>query len=224
MSLVIATSCAATLGGLYAASCFAEVRGIHDWLVPGAQWRTRQAHCVLTFDDGPHVERTPRLLDILAAHGAKAVFFVVGREAKKYPALIRRIAEEGHQLGNHSWTHPWMIRLGRQGIRSEVTRCQEILGMVTGQVPTLARPPYGQKDFRYYRILRDLNLTPILWSRNLRDYWGTSAHVLQTRLARAQPGDILLLHDGDDKARHTLHAVDGWLKTRPAVGLLDVPG
>lgn len=117
-----------------------------------------------------------------------------------------------------------MILLGRRRIRAEIERCQEVLAEISGRLPSLARPPYGQKDFRYYRVLRDLSLTPILWSRNLRDYWGSSATVLQQRLARAQAGDILLLHDGDNKAKHTLHAVDAWLKTRPAVGLLDVSG
>src|SRR4051812_43537194 len=93
--------------GLYAASCFGEVRGLHEWLVPNGVWRTSRPHRVLTFDDGPCPERTPRLLDTLAQWDVKAIFFVVGEAARNQAALVRRMAAEGHVVGNHSWSHDW---------------------------------------------------------------------------------------------------------------------
>lgn len=220
MSLIVAGACAAATGGIYAASCLAEVRGIHDWCVKGAVWRTTKPHIVLTFDDGPHPERTPKLLDVLAEAGVKAVFFMVGSQAKKHPNLVRQVAQQGHQIGNHSWSHPWMIVHSTQAMVTETKRCQDILADLTGQLPRLARPPYGQKDYRYYSVLKQFNLVPVLWSRNIRDYWGSSAHTIQRRLQLCKNGDILLMHDGDDKARHTISAVESWLKSKPRTGLI----
>jgi peptidoglycan/xylan/chitin deacetylase (PgdA/CDA1 family) len=215
----VALTAAAGAAGLYLASAFGEVRGLHDWLVPGAVFRTRHPHAVLTFDDGPDPERTPRLLDTLARASAKAVFFVLGQQAAQHPALIRRIAADGHQLGNHSFSHPWMLPMRRRRIEDEIDRCQAVLADITGAAPTLARPPYGQRDFRYNRVLRSRGLTPVLWSRNLRDYWGTSPENLVARLSRARPGDVLLLHDGDPKAKGTIQAISRWLESSPRIGI-----
>jgi peptidoglycan/xylan/chitin deacetylase (PgdA/CDA1 family) len=220
MSLLIAGSCLATVSVAYGASWFAEIRGIHDWLVPIAMWRNPGPEKVLTFDDGPDPEKTPRLLDVLAAAQAKAVFFVTGEKAEKYPHLVSRIQQEGHRLGNHSWSHPWLVFKRYKTVEEEILRCQQVLTDITGQSPSLARPPYGQKDFRYYQILKKHNLLPVLWSRNIRDYWGSSVDVITQRLNQAKPGDILLLHDGDAKAKNTIPAVAKWLQTRPDVGLL----
>lgn len=201
-------------------SAFGEVRGLYDWLVPGALWRTPHPHRVLTFDDGPDPERTPRLLDVLAAARAPAIFFVLGEQAVKHPALVRRMVAEGHVVGNHSWSHPWMLPMSRARIAEELDRCQAAVADVTGVAPRLARPPYGQRDYRYNQLARERGLTPVLWSRNLRDYYGTDPERLARRLARTRPGDILLMHDGDPKAPHTVDAVERWLRTSPAVGPL----
>jgi len=207
-----------TLALLWSSS-FGEVRGVHDWLVPGAVWRTAQPHRVLTFDDGPDPERTPRLLDVLAAARVPAVFFVLGQQAERHPALVRRMVAEGHGVGNHSWSHPWMLPMSRARIVEELDRCQKVVADITGVPPRLARPPYGQRDYRYNQLARERGLTPVLWSRNLRDYWGTGPERLVRRLERSLPGDVLLMHDGDPKAPHTVEAVERWLRTRPAVGL-----
>ena len=204
----------------YSISWFAEIRGIHDWLVPTAVWRNSCPQKILTFDDGPDPEKTPRLLDLLAFAQVKAMFFVTGENAEKHPQLIRRIAQEGHSLGNHSWSHPWLVTKGRNRIEQEIMRCQQLLTEIAGQAPIFARPPYGQKDFRYYRILKEHNLIPVLWSLNIRDYWGSSVDVIVRRLNRSKPGDILLLHDGDPKAKNTIGAVREWLKTKPDTGVL----
>ncbi|HLL54749.1 MAG TPA: polysaccharide deacetylase family protein [Myxococcaceae bacterium] len=218
--LTVAGLAMAPAAGAYAASAFGEIRGIHDLLVPGAVWTTPKPHVVLTVDDGPHPERTPRLLDVLAARNATAVFFLLGENAKRHPGLVRRIAQAGHEIGNHSWSHPWMLTLGRRRIARELDRCQDILAELTGTVPRLARPPYGQRDYRYNQLARERGLTPVLWSRNLRDYWGSGPEVLVRRLRRAKAGDIVLLHDGDPKAKWTVEAVDAWLASGATVGPL----
>lgn len=215
---LLAGASAAPVAGFYFASCIAEVRGLHDWIRPGAVRRTALPHAVLTFDDGPHPEKTPRLLDALAAAGAKAVFFVVGEEAKRHPGVLKRIAAEGHEVGNHSWSHPCMVWKTGRRMAEEIDRCQGIVGELTGAAPRRARPPYGLKDFRYYGALRKRGLTPVLWSRNIRDYWGSSPATIVKRLSRAQPGDVLLCHDGDPLATGTVEAVEAWLKTRPLLG------
>lgn len=206
--------------GVYAVSCIAEVRGLHDWLVPGAVWRVDAPHVVLTFDDGPDPVRTPRLLDVLAQARARAVFFVVGERVREHPDLVKRMADEGHQIGNHSWSHPFMPRLGRRRIEAEIDRCQEAVREITGTAPTVARPPYGMRDYRYYRVLRERALTPVLWSRNLRDYYGSQPPALVRRLNKSKPGEIILCHDGDPLAPNTAAGIQAWLATQPALGLL----
>ena len=205
---------------VYVASWFAEVRGVHDFIYPGAVWRTRKPHVVLSFDDGPDPERTPRLLDALAASEARALFFVVGTQVERRPDLVQRMAREGHIVGNHSYSHRWLPVQSTRRIEDEIDRCQDAVRAATGSAPVLARPPYGHKDFRYYRVLAERGMTAVLWSRNLRDYYRTSSAVLVRRLARARPGEIVMAHDGDPLAPHTVTAVTEWLKTRPAVGLL----
>jgi endo-1,4-beta-xylanase len=211
----------APFAGAWVASYFGEVRGVHDWLVPsGAVFRASQPHIVLTFDDGPDPAVTPRLLDVLAAAKARAVFFLVGENVERHPALVRRIADEGHVLGNHSCTHPWFIVSSRARIAAELDRCQKLIEDAAGQSAKLVRPPYGQRDWRFNQLARERGLTPVLWSKNLRDYWGSAPEVLVRRLGSARAGDIVLMHDGDPKAKHTVTAVETWLKTGPSVGLL----
>ena len=207
--------------GLYAASWIAEVRGLHDWLVPGAMWRTTHRHIVLSFDDGPDPERTPRLLDVLAAAEVKAVFFVIGKRVAKHPAIVRRMATDGHQIGNHSWSHRWLPGVSAHTLAQQIDRCQRAVEDVTGTAPLLARPPYGMRDFRYYRALAERGMTPVLWSRNLRDYHRAGVGTLLRRLSRAQPGEIVLCHDGDPLAPHTVNAVEQWLDNKPPpIGLI----
>lgn len=206
----------------YAASYFAEVRGIHDLLYPGALWRVAGPHVVLTFDDGPDPVRTPRLLDALAAAGQKAVFFVIGERAERYPALVQRIVREGHQIGNHTQTHPYLPFVSTARLERELDVCQDVIFGIAGSAPRLARPPYGQKDYRYYRALAERGIVPVLWSRNLRDYYRTSAATLLGRLERARPGDIVLCHDGDPLAPQTVDAIIAWLERKPNLGLLPV--
>ena len=220
MDPLIAIALLGTGPALYGVSCLPEVRGLHDWLYPGALFRTDHPHVVLTFDDGPDPERTPRLLDALAAANARAVFFVVGERASQHPKLIERMAREGHQVENHSWSHPWMPIRSTRRIETEVDRCQALIEELTGEAPRFMRPPYGQRDFRLYRVLAEREITPVLWTRSLRDYYHTKPATLVRRLSRARPGDIVMCHDGDPLAPHTATAIETWLGSEPRVGPL----
>jgi peptidoglycan/xylan/chitin deacetylase (PgdA/CDA1 family) len=207
------------------ASTFTAVRGVHDLLVPGARFRTGGPEAALTFDDGPDPEVTPRILDLLAEAGVRASFFVVGERAERHPDLVRRIAQEGHAVGNHSWSHAWLPFCGARRMRAELLRCQELLGDLLGQAPTMIRPPYGARDVRVYRLIQALGLTPVLWSLDSRDWAGAPPARIEARLDRAQGGDVVLLHDGDPKATSTCAALEAWLSKpgRVPLGPLSQP-
>lgn len=191
----------------YAASTVFPVRGLHDRLVPGAVFRHERPSVALTFDDGPHPERTPAVLDLLAAAGARATFFVVGREVLRHRALARRIGREGHVLANHTFTHAWLPGRSTRAIEAELSDCQHAVADVVGEAPTLVRPPYGHRDARFYLVARQLGLTPVLWSVDALDYLGSHASAVLARASRAGPGDIVLMHDGNARARGTLPAL-----------------
>jgi peptidoglycan/xylan/chitin deacetylase (PgdA/CDA1 family) len=209
--------------GGYAISTLLPWSGVHDWLVPTAVRRTDAPGVAWTFDDGPHAERTPRLLDLLARAGQRATFFVVGREVRRNPQLTRRILAEGHALGNHSYTHPWMPGLSTRAIHAELAECQRAVEDVTGVAPTVVRPPYGHRDARFYRVARELGLVPVLWSVDTIDYAGLAADRVERRAARARAGDVVLFHDGNARARGTLPAIERLLARLGAEGAAMVP-
>ena len=151
----------------------------------------------LTFDDGPHPEHTPRLLDVLGEQGVKGTFFVVGEEAEKHPELVKRIVAEGHAVGGHSWTHSEPRTTTTRQLLDEVTRTQELLWEVVGVGSTLFRPPKGELTAAKLLGLMRAGLTVVLWNVDPRDYARTSVEGLAAWFAK-QPmrsGDIVLMHD-----------------------------
>ncbi|MCA9554874.1 MAG: polysaccharide deacetylase family protein [Myxococcales bacterium] len=162
----------------------------------------RRSGCVaLTFDDGPDPEVTPQILDALAAAGAKATFFAIGRHLEAHPALARRLVDEGHELGNHSFSHSRLLNFARDGaMEAEVRRGAAAVVAVSGQpgLP-LYRPPIGLKNPPLARVARRLAMRVVMWSVHGRDTGAASgAAVAERVLGRAGPGDIVLLHDGRD--------------------------
>lgn len=151
----------------------------------------------LTFDDGPHPELTPRLLDILRQNGVRATFYVIGRNVETYPEIARRIVAEGHEIANHSWSHPRLTSLGASRLRNELTSTSEIIQRVTGRRPTNMRPPYGAiNDSVRNSILREHGMDVIMWSVDPLDWKRPGAEVVRRRLVEgATPGGILLAHD-----------------------------
>ena len=101
------------------------------------------SYIAMTFDDGPHPRLTPRLLDMLKARSIRATFFLIGENAAEYPDIVRRIAAEGHEIGNHTWDHPQLTKLNPAALREEIDRTSSTIAEITGKLPTVMRPPYG---------------------------------------------------------------------------------
>lgn len=151
----------------------------------------------LSFDDGPDACWTPRILDILAQANVRATFFVVGRCALEHTALLRRIATEGHELGNHTWSHrhPWAMPAS--AARAQVRDGAAAIADLVGRAPRFFRPPYGRLRRCMIEEAESRGETLVLWSRSAVD-WGPfgQARAIARRLGAARPGDIVLMHDG----------------------------
>ena len=151
----------------------------------------------LTFDDGPHPEHTAPLLDLLAQHGAKASFFLIGQQIERHPELVRRIHAEGHALGNHSYSHPRFETLSLDEQFAEIARTDALLSATTGDTRHGFRPPRGVLSLAMIaRCIRERR--PILyWSYDSLDYSRRpAAELLDTIGANAvRPGEIILMHD-----------------------------
>lgn len=166
----------------------------------------------LTFDDGPHLEQTPRLLDLLAAANAHATFFVVGERAEQYPALIRRIAAEGHELGNHTWTHSEPSQTSAAQFLDEVAQTRRLIQDLTGQDCRLMRPPKGSLTIRKALGLWRQQQTIALWNVDPKDFAMTEHSAMRRWLRgyRPQSGDVVLLHDNHP---HAAAAVEQLVET-----------
>src|SRR3954471_19659195 len=124
----------------------------------------------LTFDDGPDERFTPQVLDVLAAHGAIATFFVVGASARRHPELIRRIVAEGHGLGSHTWSHPELDGLPTARLLAECARGRLAVQRIAGTRVRAYRPPKGHWDARGAAVARALSLQPWLWTLDPSDW------------------------------------------------------
>lgn len=155
--------------------------------------------CALTFDDGPS-SNTGALLDMLDAYGIKASFFLLGQRAVAQPDMVRRILHEGHDIGNHSWSHPNLRVLNSERQKEELHRTDEVLREL-GATPLYLRPPYGAFDERVVQIANDLGIDIILWSLDSRDWKSLPADYAKLRSTRGTVYDngalrgIFLFHD-----------------------------
>ena len=149
----------------------------------------------LTFDDGPG-PHTAHLLDILDQYGAKATFFLIGSKVSSQANVVRSIQARGHQLGNHSWSHPELPKLPVDQIAGEVDRTNEAIKQVTGVTPAILRPPYGAVNGVVLEQLRLRGMSSILWSVDTRDWAARNSDIVCSRaVAGARPGAIILMHD-----------------------------
>ncbi len=153
-------------------------------------------YIALTFDDGPSPEYTPQILDILKSHGLKASFFVTGRMAERYPDIIKRMAEEGHDIGNHTYDHFNLVLLNTERVRSQIERCEEAIRSITGDKPVLFRPPRCLHTKRIREILKEKGYQIVLWSVSAADWGPINAKVIIFRVCHfVRPGRIILMHD-----------------------------
>jgi peptidoglycan/xylan/chitin deacetylase (PgdA/CDA1 family) len=156
----------------------------------------RSQRCVaLTFDDGPSGRTTPRLLDVLADADVPATFFVLGAQAQAYPKLVRRIAAEGHEIGNHSWSHPDLTRMPIGSARKQIDRTSRVIEKITGQRPVLLRPPYGARNKKVDALARSQGYSEVLWSIDTRDWENHSPKKILAAAKKARRGAIILMHD-----------------------------
>ena len=162
-------------------------------LIRGPQQGKRIA---LTFDDGPSPPYTEQILDILREHQVPATFFVCGRNVEKHPDLLRRIVAEGHEVGNHTYSHPFVFFKSRRRIAEEIDRTQAIIEKVAGIHPNIFRPPYGARWFGLIPTLLERDMHLVLWSAAGYDWKKDVQGITKSALRELKPGAVLLLHDG----------------------------
>jgi peptidoglycan/xylan/chitin deacetylase (PgdA/CDA1 family) len=158
----------------------------------------------LTFDDGPHPEVTPRVLDLLAAAGAHATFCVIGEHVRRHPGLVRRMVAEGHTVAVHSDQHRWTFNLwGRTRLAADLAQAMATIKDISGIRPVWFRPPIGLRNPLVHAVSTDCGLRILTWTVNVRDTRPQTSVVLRERIrARLRPGAILVLHDGHEPWRH----------------------
>lgn len=184
------------------------VRGRSSRVFADSVWRgPREARALaLTFDDGPS-ESTPRILEILERHNARATFFQCGANVERLPAVARAVAGAGHEIGNHSHSHPYLFLRSPAAIHADLLRAQRVIERHTGAAPAWFRPPFGCRWFGLRAAQRRLGLRGVMWTAIGYD-WKLAADDVVKRLAiSARNGAILCLHDGRE------------LLARPEVGV-----
>jgi peptidoglycan/xylan/chitin deacetylase (PgdA/CDA1 family) len=177
-------------------------------MAPTGQWYGRTfiglpagtKQIALTYDDGPNDPHTLRLLDVLAKHEVKATFFLIGRYVQQRPEIAREVARAGHIVGNHTFTHPLLIFKSTTDVHQELTRCRWALQDAIGEHSNLFRPPFGGRRPATLRIVRELNLQPIMWNVTGYDWNAPPAVAIERKVSRRmRGGDVILLHDGGHK-------------------------
>jgi peptidoglycan/xylan/chitin deacetylase (PgdA/CDA1 family) len=154
-------------------------------------------YIAMTFDDGPSAALTPKLLDLLAAHHIKATFFVIGENVAEHPEIVARAAREGHEIANHSWSHPNFAKMSQESVRSQLQRTDDAIKNAIGKSPTLLRPPYGSITEREKRWIHDeFGYDIILWDVDPLDWKRPGPAVVRNRILKeTRPGSIVLSHD-----------------------------
>jgi peptidoglycan/xylan/chitin deacetylase (PgdA/CDA1 family) len=160
----------------------------------------------LTFDDGPHPEGTPAVLEALARAGARATFFVIGEQVVKRPQLLREIVAAGHTVALHGFRHRLQLRLSAAVLADDLARGRAAIEDAVGETPRLHRPPFGIYSAPGLRLARQAGLRPLLWSRWGKDWRKfTTPERIARRVAGSTPGDVVLLHDADFYSAHGSH-------------------
>jgi peptidoglycan/xylan/chitin deacetylase (PgdA/CDA1 family) len=155
----------------------------------------------LTYDDGPNDPHTLKLLDVLAKHSVRATFFMIGRYVRQRPDIARAVAQAGHAIGNHTFTHPLLIFQSAAETRAQLSDCHQALGDAIGEHSKLFRPPFGGRRPATLRIVRSLGFETVMWNVTGYDWNAPPAAVIEQKVARQmRGGDVILLHDGGHRA------------------------
>jgi peptidoglycan/xylan/chitin deacetylase (PgdA/CDA1 family) len=191
-----------------AAAAAVAVAAGYQSMAPTGQWYGQtfirmargSRQIALTYDDGPNDPHTLRLLEVLAKHGAKATFFLIGRYVRRRPDIAREVSQAGHVIGNHTFTHPLLIFKSEAEIREELSECHAALTDAVGEHSNLFRPPFGGRRPAVLRIARELGLEPVMWNVTGYDWSAPSAEAIEQKVTkRMRGGDVILLHDGGHK-------------------------
>ena len=178
-------------------------------MAPQGQWFGRtfaggvrgSKQIALTYDDGPNDPHTLKLLDVLSEHSVRATFFMIGRYVQKRPDVARAVAQAGHVIGNHTFTHPLLIFESEARTRTQLVDCQRALTDAIGEHSNLFRPPFGGRRPATLRVARALGLKTVMWNVTGYDWNAPPAAVIEKRVVRQmRGGDVVLLHDGGHRA------------------------
>ena len=192
------------LGNVVARNIAGSITGAH----------TNKNIVAFTFDDGPHPEYTPHLVEILNKYNAKATFFMVGKSAEKYPEVVKYVASSGHVIANHTWDHPAVPAIDRRERFRQILACEQVLAPYGSQ---LFRPPYGFQSFTSYMDARLLGYRVVNWTKSVEDWLDHDADRLSVNITRVlKPGNIILMHD---VLYHTL--ADGYADRTPLLNAID---
>ncbi|MFI5712084.1 polysaccharide deacetylase family protein [Kribbella sp. NPDC051620] len=189
----------------------------------GAQAASRGAvgtkYVYITFDDGPGPTYTPQILAILRRYGVKATFFEIGQNVRKYPAVTRKVHQQGHSVQNHTYSHPDLRKVPAATFRSQVQSADRYIRAQTKSQPRCLRPPYGGVNTTVRRRAAALGKTIKLWTVDPRDWSRPGAKVISRRvLASVRNGSTILLHDGGGNRSQTVAALPTILRTLKARG------
>ncbi len=194
--------------GLTGVALAAAASAGYQSMAPTGQWYGRTLarlpgggkRIALTYDDGPNDPHTMRLLEVLAKHEVKATFFMIGRFVRERPEIARAVAQAGHVIGNHTFSHPLLIFQSEAQTRAQLLDCRAALSDVIGEHSSLFRPPFGGRRPATLRIARELGMEPVMWNVTGYDWNAPPAAVIEKKVVRQmRGGDVILLHDGSHK-------------------------
>lgn len=190
-----------------AAAAAASAAG-YQTMAPTGQWCGRTftslergtKQIALTYDDGPNHPHTLKLLEVLAKHEVRSTFFMIGRYVRERPDIVRAVAQAGHVIGNHTFTHPLLIFKSADETRSQLLNCRQALTDAIGEHSNLFRPPFGGRRPATLRIARELGLETVMWNVTGYDWNAPPAAAIEKKvIQQMHGGDVILLHDGGHK-------------------------
>lgn len=173
----------------------------------------RTNYIALTFDDGPDIKYTPQILNILKKNRVKATFFLVGKKVEEYPEVAYQIVQEGHTVGNHTYSHTNLLLDRKKTIEEEIERCENVIKKNCGVIPSLFRPPYGFRTPLVYEVAEEKGYMIILWSISSRD-WASPGkeRIIDRVVKKSKNGAIILLHDSGGNRQQTVEALPEIIK------------
>lgn len=194
--LLVSVLLAISFNGVSSAQVFF---GYSTKLVPVYSVQTDKKQVAISFDAAWGADKTEKIMETLKEYNVNATFFLVGFWVDKYPELVKKISDNGFEIGTHSNTHPDMTKLSRDSAKLELTTCIEMIESITSKKVELFRPPYGAYNNQLIEVCNELNIIPIQWSVDSLDWKGLSAQEITTRIINgAKSGSIILCHNNSD--------------------------